>query len=45
MEVTLENGSKSLFTKWFKNEKVLPDKDIKDHVQLETESGEAGFGW
>jgi hypothetical protein len=34
MEVTLEKGSKSLFTKKFKYEKIVDEMDIKFQVQL-----------
>jgi hypothetical protein len=44
-DVTLEKGNNSLFTKWFKKEKILPDNDINDQAQLDIKSIEEKLGW
>ena len=38
IEVTLEKGSNSLFTKWFKQENTLPEREISDHDQFPIKS-------
>jgi hypothetical protein len=38
MEVTLENGKTSLFTKKFRYEKIIDDKETKFQLQLVTAS-------
>ena len=39
IDVTLEKGKSSRFTKWFRYWTISPDKETRCHVQLEIKSG------